>query len=272
MRTFVIRLALVVSLLVPVYFAAAALGSKFGLWHWRFGLGTLIVDWGPRVLIASLVLGVVALAAALTARPRRAAVAAVVAVVIPALGLAYGYQVRSRSEKIPPIHDVTTNAEDPPQYSRRVMALRNAADANPVHPPMTPLGSIEAYQSPRFEDRSSRTVAELAGEAYPQLRTLVVRADPPELFAALTREARERGWKIHTNDPAGGSFEATAETFWFGFKDDVAVRVQPGRVPGTLLVDARSTSRVGLSDLGTNAARLTDYLKAVDSRLRESGS
>lgn len=272
MRKFVIRLALVVSLLIPVYFAVAALGSKFGFWHWRFGLGTLIVEWGPRVLIAALVLGVVALVAALTSRPRRGALAAVVALVIPALGLAYSDQIRSRSENIPPIHDVSTNAEDPPQYSARVMTMRKAAGANPVHPPTTPLGSIEAYQSPRFEDQSSRTVAELGREAYPQVRTLVVRTDPPRLFEVLTQEARERGWQIHTNDPAGGSFEATAETFWFGFKDDVAVRVQPARAPGTLLVDARSTSRVGLGDMGTNAARLTDYLKAVDSRLRESGT
>jgi hypothetical protein len=268
MRKYLIRVALVVSLLIPVYFAVAALGSKFGLWGWRFGLGTLMVEWGPRLLIASVVLGVIALVAALTSRPRRGAMAAAAAVAIPALSLAYGYQIRSGSKDIPPIHDVSSNAEDAPRYSARVMRLREAAGANPVHPPTTPLGAIEAYQSPRFADQSSRTVAQLGREAYPQLRTLVVRADQPKLFEVLAQEARERGWQIHTNDPAGGSFEATAETFWFGFKDDVAVRVRRARVPGTLLVDARSTSRVGLSDMGTNAARLTDYLEAVDESLR----
>ncbi len=149
--------------------------------------------------------------------------------------------------------------------------MRGASDANPVHPPTTPLGSIEAYQSPRFECQASRTVAELSSEAYPELRTLAVRADRPRLFDALQQEARERGWEIHTNDPAGGQIEATAETFWFGFKDDVAVRVRVGQAPGTLLVDARSTSRVGLGDMGTNAARLTDYLDAVAARLSAAG-
>ncbi|MBA3527333.1 MAG: DUF1499 domain-containing protein [Sphingomonas sp.] len=270
MRKLIVRLALLVALLIPVYFAVAALGAKFGLWGWQFGLGTLIVEWGPRFLITSLVLGVAALIAALTSRPRRGTAAAVVALVIPALGLAYGSHIRSSSDDIPPIHDISTNAEDPPQYSPQVMAMRNATDANPVHPPTTPLGSIEAYKSPRFEDQASRTVAELSQEAYPELKTLVVRADRPRLFEVLENQARERGWRIHSSDSAGGNLDATAETFWFGFKDDVAIRVRPARAPGTLLVDARSTSRVGLGDMGTNAARLTDYLEAVAASLAEA--
>ena len=257
-RKLLIRLALIVSLLVPVYFAAAALGVKFGLWGWKFGLGTLMVEWGPRLLIGSLMLGAVALLAALTSRPRRGAMAAVVALAIPAIALAYGYQVRSRSADIPPIHDVATNAEDPPQYSPRVMRMRATSGANPVHPPTTPLGSIEAYQSPRFADQAARTVADLGKEAYPGLRTLVVRAEQPRLFEVLVEEARERGWQIHTNDPAGGRLEATAKTFWFGFKDDVVVRVRAA--PGGSRVDVRSVSRVGGSDVGANEERIRAYL------------
>lgn len=270
MRNFVVRLALLMSLLVPVYFALAALGVKFGLWGWRFGLGTLIVEWGPRILIGALALGAVALIAALIRSPRRGAAAAVVALAIPAIGLAYLYQVRARSQDVPPIHDVSTNAEEPPQYSQRVMSLRAAAGANPVHPLTTPLGEMEAYQSPRFEDRASRTVAELGRQAYPELETLAVQADRSRLFEALVAEARERGWTIHTSDPGAGRLEATAETFWFGFKDDVAVRMRSAQAPGTWLVDARSTSRVGLGDMGANAARLTDYLDAVEARLRKT--
>lgn len=270
MRKFLVRLAQLVSLLVPVYFAAAALGSKFGLWGWRFGLGTLIAEWGPRILIAALVLGAVALVAALIRRPRSGVAAAIIALAIPAVGLAYLYQVRSSNADIPPIHDVSTNPEDPPQYSPRIMTARDAGDANPVHPLTTPLGAMEAYQSPRFEEQASRTVAELGSEAYPDLRTLTVEADRRRLFEVLAQEARDRGWTIHSNDPAAGRFEATDETFWFGFKDDIAVRVRPSRAPGRLLVDARSTSRVGLGDMGTNAERLTDYLSVVAERLREA--
>lgn len=267
MRRTLVLAALILSLLVPVYFAAAALGVRFGLWEWRFGLGTLIVEWGPRLLFAALALGAIALIAALARAPRSGVAAAAVALAVPAIGLAYLYQLRSSSEDIPPIHDVSTNPEDPPVYSARVMAERKAAGANPVHPLTTPLSQIEAYQKPRFADQSTRTVAELGKSGYPQLRTLTLEADRRALFEALADEARERGWTIVTNDPAAGRFEATAETFWFGFEDDVAVSVAPAEQPGRLRVDARSTSRVGLSDLGANAKRLTDYLDAVADEL-----
>jgi uncharacterized protein (DUF1499 family) len=136
-----------------------------------------------------------------------------------------------------------------------------------VHPLTAKLSSIEAYQTPRFADQASRTVGELGREAYPELRPLTVTATPDRAFEVLSNEARDRGWTIVTSDPASGRLEATAETFWFGFKDDVAIRVRRAPSPGKLIVDARSTSRVGLSDLGTNAARLTDYLADVEREL-----
>lgn len=265
------RAALLLSLATPLYFMAAALGVKFGLWHWRFGLGTLIVEWGPRLLWAALVLAAILLIATFVRRPRRGVALALVALLIPALGLGYLHQVRAKSKDIPPIHDVATNVEDPPVHSPRIAAARAAADANPVHPLTTPLSSIDAYQSPRFADQASRTVGELGREAYPELRPLTVAADRRRLFDVLVEEAKERGWTIVTNDPTAGRLEAVAETFWFGFEDDVAVRVRPAPVPGRLVVDARSTSRVGLSDLGANAARLTDYLRDVEQELRAAG-
>jgi fatty-acyl-CoA synthase len=268
--TLLVRTALLLSLLTPIYFMAAALGVKFGLWHWRVGLGTLIVEWGPRLLGAAAALAVIALIAALIRRPRRGVWLALFALLIPAVGLGYLYQVRARSETIPPIHDVATQVEDPPSFSPRIMAQRTASGANPVHPLTATLSSIEAYQTPRFADRANRTVGELGKEAYPNLRPLTVAATPRRLFEVLAKEARERGWTIVTSDPASGRLEATAETFWFGFKDDVAIRVRRAPSPGRFIVDARSTSRVGLSDLGANAARLTDYLADVEQELREA--
>ena len=96
---------------------------------------------------------------------------------------------------------------------------------------------------------------------------MTVNAAPERLFAVLREEAQDRGWAIVSDDPGAGVFEATAETFWFGFKDDVAVRVRPGAAPGQFQIDARSTSRVGLGDMGANAARLRDYLGEVSEAL-----
>jgi uncharacterized protein (DUF1499 family) len=71
------------------------------------------------------------------------------------------------------------------------------------------------------------------------------------------------GWALVASDPASGRIEATATTPWFGFKDDVVVRV--AAAPGGSLVDARSVSRVGLGDAGANAARLREYLARLRS-------
>lgn len=252
--------ALAVSILLPLYFAIAASGVRFGLWGWRTGLGTLIVTWGPRLLIGGLVLAVIAVIVALVRRPRTGVGTALLALLIPALGLGYMQYVRSRSAAVPPIHDVATNVQDPPAFSERLMQVRQASGANPVHPLTTPLSAIEAYKGPRFADRHGRTVGDIGREAYPDLRPLAVIAPAERLFTVMREEARDRGWTIVNDDPGAGIFEATAETFWFGFKDDVAVRVRPGRAPGELLIDARSTSRVGLGDMGANASRLREFL------------
>lgn len=265
------RAALTLSLMLPLYFAVAALGVKFGLWDWRIGLLTLIVTWGPRLLIAALILAAVAVVVALLRRPRMRGIVltALAALLIPALGLGYLLYVRSQSASIPPIHDVATDIQNPPEFSPRLMSERAETGANPVHPLIAPLSSIDAYRGPRFGDRQSRTVGDLGREAYPDLQPVFVNATPERVFAVMREGARDRGWTIVTDDPAAGTFEATAETFWFGFKDDVAVRVGNGRTPGELRIDARSTSRVGLSDLGANAARLSDFLGHIKAAVSD---
>ncbi|HEX2482883.1 MAG TPA: DUF1499 domain-containing protein, partial [Methylomirabilota bacterium] len=72
-------------------------------------------------------------------------------------------------------------------------------------------------------------------------------------------------WEIVEAVPAEGRLEATATTTWFGFKDDVVVRVRARE--GGSRVDVRSLSRVGVGDLGANAARVRAFLE----RLRTSG-
>ena len=57
--------------------------------------------------------------------------------------------------------------------------------------------------------------------------------------------------------PAEGRIEATDTTWYFGFKDDVVIRVRPS--PNGSRVDIRSVSRVGLGDVGTNARRIREY-------------
>ncbi len=266
MRSTLAKGVLILALLLPVYFAGAALGARFGLFDWRLGLGTLIVGWGPRLLISVLVLAIAILVATMVKVPRRGWQSALIAVLIPALGLGYLAWVRAQSADIPPIHDVSTRPDDPPVFSPAILARRaESPDTNPVVSLTVPVPTLDKYKGERFAEMGERTLGQIAAEAYPAVRPLTTPAAPGVAFAAALAEARAQGWEIVTEDAPTGTLNATATTFWFGFKDDVAVRVRP-EGSGSV-IDVRSTSRVGLSDLGANAARIQAYLAGVEKRL-----
>ena len=71
--------------------------------------------------------------------------------------------------------------------------------------------------------------------------------------------ASQLGWKIKSENLEAGIIEATETTFWYGFKDDVVIRIQPSEGGGSV-VDVRSISRVGGSDIGANADRIRKFL------------
>jgi uncharacterized protein (DUF1499 family) len=82
---------------------------------------------------------------------------------------------------------------------------------------------------------------------------------PPARAVQLAQQvAKDMGWEILAVVPSEGRVEATDTTWYFGFKDDVVVRVQPDSTGSR--VDVRSESRVGGGDTGTNARRVRAYL------------
>jgi uncharacterized protein (DUF1499 family) len=138
---------------------------------------------------------------------------------------------------LPVINDITTDTANPPAF---VAILPRRVDA-PV-PAAYPGG----------------TFAQAQREAYPDIAPLVLRIPPAAAFAKAEDVARTGGWEIVAADQAAGRIEATATTAWFGFKDDIVVRITP--TPQGSRIDVRSVSRVGKSDLGTNAKRIRAYL------------
>jgi uncharacterized protein (DUF1499 family) len=95
--------------------------------------------------------------------------------------------------------------------------------------------------------------------AYPDIQPLVLQVPSGEAFAKARAAAQAMGWEIVSADPAAGRLEAVATTFWFGFKDDVTVRITPQGAASR--IDVRSRSRVGRGDAGANAERIRRYLK-----------
>jgi uncharacterized protein (DUF1499 family) len=140
-----------------------------------------------------------------------------------------------------PIHDVSTDRDNPPQFVA-VLPLRAAAKAA------------------NSTDYDAKT-AELQKETYPDIGPLHLDVPPAQAFDRAQNAAREMKWDVIITDPAQGRIEATATTFWFGFKDDIVVRIAGDG--GGSRVDVRSLSRIGKSDVGANAKRVREYLAKV---------
>jgi uncharacterized protein (DUF1499 family) len=102
-------------------------------------------------------------------------------------------------------------------------------------------------------------MAEQQRRAYPDVRPLMLSVPPDEAFERARTAALDMGWEIVSADPAAGRIDAVATTFWFGFRDDVTVRVTPQGGAGR--IDVRSKSRIGRGDAGANAGRIRRYLK-----------
>ncbi|UPT62741.1 MAG: DUF1499 domain-containing protein [Hyphomonadaceae bacterium JAD_PAG50586_4] len=256
-RAFVVAAAFGLSLALPIYFVAAALATRFGLIDWRLGFGTLTIGYGPLLLMAAAGLALVALLLALLVKPRTGLGKAALALVIPVLALGYAGYVRSEAASIPPIHDIVSDADAPLVFSERVMALRaavpgaNAVEADPRVP-----------DDDRFGPAAGQSARALQRSAYPDIQPILIAQSPTEAFETALATARAEGWSIGAIDPENGRIEASVRSLWFGFVDDVVVQVSP--TEGGSRIDVRSTSRVGVSDLGANARRVRAFQNAFE--------
>ncbi|MEM9600387.1 MAG: DUF1499 domain-containing protein [Pseudomonadota bacterium] len=252
LRRWVIRLTLALIIIAPLTFMLAGLGSRFGLWSWQFGLGTLTREVGPLLLGATLIMGIVTLIAGFLIKPRKGLIVAIFALIIPIVAYAQLMNVRATAANLPFIHDITTDTQDPPVFGKTIMSERNAtAGVNTVD-----------YIGKRVRGEGTPLVSAEQTQAYPEIRTLVLTEEPSVVFGRAEQIAKDMGWAIKETNAESGRIDATDTTFWYGFKDDVTIRLRPAQGGGTRL-DVRSTSRVGGSDLGANAARIGKFLAAM---------
>ncbi|WOI54691.1 DUF1499 domain-containing protein [Parvularcula sp. LCG005] len=219
-------------------------------WGYRAGqveLGTIFQSLGwlvPALMVGGVVLLVVAVLSFISKRAGLGLVAVIAA--LGSLAMAAGpVQMKKTASQVPPIHDITTDVEDPPAF---------VATA-----PMRTEGMNPAAYDAGQTDRQL--------EAYPDLVPIEVAASPDEAFEAALKAAKDEGLAIAASDKAAGTIEGTATTRWFGFKDDVIIRIRANGEGS--IIDIRSKSRVGGSDVGANAARIralrTRILASLDS-------
>jgi len=254
------RLAITLALLLPVYFAVAALGTKFGFWSWQVGLGTLVIGAGPILLGVVAAVAFVSLILIVRKAPRKGWLLPLIALIIPVGIFGFLGSVGGTAEANP-IHDVATDTGNPPAFSEATMAARAAAEANPVSDYTVPLGEIDWWSDRASDELKAKSQAQIVAELYPDLKAIDYRAGAEvSALEDVAAAMRDIGLSEVTKKPAEGRVEGVAETFWFGFKDDVVVRVADGAI------DVRSVSRVGVSDLGANAARVDALIAAINAR------
>lgn len=224
----------------------AAAGSGAGAWPFRIGF--TILRYAFYAAIAGGLLAIVAFVIARRGGVRTGRINLLAFVIAAAFG-AYLMNQVATARRVPAIHDVTTDLIDVPQFGTltvRADNLENIPDDG--RPDLAAL------------DPESRWKA-IHREAYADLRSLRLPLSVAEATQRVEALARARGWQVARADRQGGVVEATATTLFFRFKDDVVVRVRPDpERPGGSIVDMRSISRVGGSDVGVNAARIRAFL------------
>lgn len=233
-----VRLAFAVAMLGGAALLVSGLGYRFGLLGLSAAFALLAA--AAWVGAAGVVLCLVAAAIAWRSRQRRALAALFVGAIAGAFAFGVPWSMQEAAGQAPPIHDITTDTQNPPRFVA-LAAARNAA----------PNGAAYA---------DGAAVA-LQHKAYPDILPLAVGAHPPAAYQRSLAAARALGWHIALADPKALRIEATATTRFFGFKDDIVIRITP--LGSASRVDIRSASRVGRNDLGMNAKRIRAFYREM---------
>jgi uncharacterized protein (DUF1499 family) len=243
MKARVVVVGFALAVMAGLAAVASGLGSRADVWSFRTGFQ--ILRWAAWGGLAAAVVSLLGLVLSL-ARPGprgRALLFGALGLVTGALVVWIPWSWKLRAEQVPPIHDITTDLGDPPAFEA-ILPLRRDA--------------------PNPSEYGGDSIAAQQREGYPDLGPLTLDAPPDAAFQRSLEAASDMGWEIVESDPDRGRIEATATTLWFGFKDDVVVRVRPASDGGSR-IDVRSVSRVGRSDVGTNARRIRDYFEKVSA-------
>ncbi len=256
------KIVLALLAFLPLYFAVAAIGTRIGIWSWQTGLMALTMGGGMILLGVVALAALVSLIIAVRAKPRRNILlaAAIIGLLAPAAAFVM-FMAAGGKAGDNPIHDIATDTANPPAFSAETLAAREASGANPVSDYQIPLGQLELYQGvpPELAIRShAQIITDRADRPAP---LPLGRASKADGVAAVAAAMDAMGLIDIRTDLEAGRVEGVAQSFWFGFKDDVVARV------GDQQIDFRSVSRVGRSDLGANTARITELRRRTEASL-----
>lgn len=237
-------LALSVGGLAAALIAAAGTGAEL----WTFRVGFNVLRYAFYSAVAGGLLAIIAFVISRRGGVRTGRLN-LVAFLVAAAFSAYLMSQIATARSVPAIHDVTTDLINVPQFKTlkvREDNLENIPDDG--RPELAALDPENRWKA-------------IHREAYGDVRSLSVSLSPAKVVQRAEALVRARGWQVARADVQAGVVEATATTRFFRFKDDVVVRARPDPDrPGGSIVDMRSISRVGGSDIGVNAQRIRSFL------------
>lgn len=240
------RIGFGLAVLSVLAMVAAALGYRWGLWDYPFALLKL-TKYATYGALAAAAISLVGVGRSWPGGPARGLLMSIAGVVIGAAAFQVVYEEWKLVQTMPFIHDITTDTENPPAFVA-IVPLREAAQAkNPYE-----YGGPELAAKQRYGGFN---------EPYKDLGPYLTDLPPDQVFGKALAAAQGMGWEIIDSDPAAGRIEATEASFWYGFADDIVIRV--AATDQGSRIDMRSVSRVGHSDLGVNAKRIRAYMAAL---------
>ena len=232
------RILLYLSLLVAFLFIFSGYGYQWGVWS--LGVGFSIMRYSAYAAMLLFVINMIAIWV-----NRKSTASVVTYLVISGIvtliisGTALYWQQKAQS--VPPIHDITTDLVNPPDF---VALIRLREDA------------------PNPPEYAGEEVAALQREAYPQIESLILNEDLPQVMDRAVMIIVNRKWQLVAIDRDEGRIEATEKLPWFGFSDDIVIRFIEEN--SNTRVDMRSKSRIGRSDIGVNARRIERFLNDLE--------
>ena len=235
------RIATGVAVLAALSALISGPGHRLGWWDYRVAF--LLLGWAAAGGLAGALLSLAAGAWSLQRRAAGLVALSVIGLLTGLLTFGLPFPLQWRSGNAPPIHDISTDTDDPPRFA--ALAAMRAGVPNGV-------------------DYGGPAVAAIQKEAYPDIAPLTLAA-PPELALRQSMQvAGVMGWEIVASSPAERRFEATDTTAFFGFKDDIIVRITPvGPTGRASRIDMRSVSRIGHSDRSVNARRVREFYRLL---------
>jgi uncharacterized protein (DUF1499 family) len=232
---------IVIAVVLLVILVTGPLGYKYSLVPLEPSLISLLVAviGSAIVILVSLVYTIIAVRAGLS-RNRNMLMIAMLLSLIPIATMA---PQMSKAGSVPPIHDITTDTANPPEFVAAKALRANAPNGSEY-------GASEAWPAEKL--------ALATQEAYPELESINSTLSFGDAVDRAELTLKEMGLEIIAVDKAAGIVEATATTRWFGFKDDMVIRIVSVESGST--IDLRSMSRVGQGDVGANAARISEFV------------